>query len=279
MNTPRLLQTYLLDGSIKGVRIIELSESPIKAFVVPRIKLNDIKARDEVNWPSLYLLINSGDNQLYIGESEKFYDRVKNHDQSKDFWDIAIAVVSSSNTLEKSDVKYLESMAIEKAQATAAMEVINRTVPGRNNIHEFKVHTLEKILEDTALITESLGFSVLKVADQNQSELWYITSKKTHAIAEFRGDKIVVLKGSKIDGSTTKSWERNFPNQMIERVIKLADHADEDGGVHTLRENLPFDSPSRASGFVKGSSSNGWVDWKNETGKTMDEVIRQDKSK
>ena len=118
MNSPKLLQSYLLDGTIEGVRIIELSESAIKAFVVPRLKLNDIKNREEVSWPSLYLLINSGDNQLYIGESENFYNRVKNHDQSKDFWDLAVAIVSNNNSLEKSDVKYLESLAVEKAQAT-----------------------------------------------------------------------------------------------------------------------------------------------------------------
>ena len=103
MNSPRLLQSYLLDGSIEGVRIIELSESSVKAFVIPRIKLNRIKDRQELKHPALYLLINSGENQLYIGESENFFDRIKNHDQAKDFWDLAIAIVSNSNTLEKSE--------------------------------------------------------------------------------------------------------------------------------------------------------------------------------
>lgn len=70
MDSPKLLQSYLLDGTIEGVRIIELSESSVKAFVIPRLKLNDVKNREEINWPSLYFLINSGENQLYIGESE-----------------------------------------------------------------------------------------------------------------------------------------------------------------------------------------------------------------
>lgn len=158
---PKLIQTFLPDGSLEGIKVVELSESSIKAFISPRIKLNDLKKRPEINQPSLYLLINSADNQLYIGESENFFHRIKNHDQSKDFWDLAIAIVSNTNSLEKSDVKYLESLAVEKAQATAAMEVLNKTVPTRNNVHEFKVHTLEKILEDTAMIAESLGFSLV----------------------------------------------------------------------------------------------------------------------
>jgi len=48
MNKPRLIQTYLPDGTLEGVRIIEVSESSVKAFVVPRIKLNNIKDRAEI---------------------------------------------------------------------------------------------------------------------------------------------------------------------------------------------------------------------------------------
>ena len=273
--TPRLISSYLLDGTIEGVRIVELSESAVKAFVIPRIRLNDIKFREEINWPALYLLINSGDNQLYIGESEKFFDRVKNHDQSKDFWDLTVAIVSKDNGLEKGDVKYLESLAIEKAKATAAMEVLNKTVPARNNVHEFKVHTLDKILDDAALIAESLGYSIFKTAKTEKNEHWYVKARKTKATAEFRGDKMVLLAGSKIDKNTTPSWEKGFPNQAAERKSLLAEHADEIDDVYVLKRNLPFNSPSHASSFAKGSSSNGWLDWKDPKGKTMDEVIRK----
>ncbi len=276
MAEPRLLQTYLLDGSIEGIRIIELSESSIKAFVIPRIKLNDIKSRDEINWPALYLLINSGENQLYIGESEKFYDRVKNHDQSKDFWDLAIAIVSSNNSLEKSDVKYLESLAVEKAQATAAMDVLNRTVPARNNVHEFKVHTLEKILDDAALIAENLGFSIFKTKEENKNNLWYVKTKKTDARAEFRGDKFVILAGSIIDKTTAPSWRGHYTALNEERERIFTKHGSDNGDSVTLNENVSFKSPNLAGHFACGRSVNAWTTWKNEDGKTMDEVIRKD---
>mgnify|MGYP006972354577 CR=1 FL=1 len=34
---PRLIQTYLPDGTLEGIRVIELSDSSIKAFVIPRL--------------------------------------------------------------------------------------------------------------------------------------------------------------------------------------------------------------------------------------------------
>ncbi len=276
MSNPRLLQSYLLDGSIEGVRIIELSESSIKAFVIPRIRLNDIKAREEINWPALYMLINSGDNQLYIGESEKFYDRVKNHDQTKDFWDLAIAIVSKDNGLEKSDVKYLESLAVEKAKATAAMEVLNRTVPARNNVHEFKIHTLEGVLNDTSLIAESLGFSVFKSDNEDEEEqIWYLKSKKTRAKAEARGDKFVLLAGSIIDKTYAPSWEEAYPKSFAEREQVLRDNGIDQGDTVLIEKNVPLKSPNHAGGLISGANVNAWVTWKNAEGKTMDEIIRK----
>lgn len=276
MSKPRLIQTYLPDGSLEGIKVIELSESSVKAFVVPRIKLNDLKSRHEINQPSLYLLINSADNQLYIGESENFFHRAKNHDQSKDFWDLTIAIVSNTNSLEKSDVKYLESLAVEKAQATAAMQVLNKTVPARNNVHEFKVHTLEKILEDTAMIAESLGFSIFASKKDDQEEsLWHLTAKNSSARAQFRGDKFILLSGSIIDKTYAPSWAKAFPKSLIEREELLKANGKDLGESFELINNIPARSPNHAGGIVAGRSINAWISWKNSNGKTMDEVMRK----
>ena len=54
MTNSRLFQTYLLDGSLDGVKIIELSECSLKAFIVPRLKLADIKDRAEPTQPKVH---------------------------------------------------------------------------------------------------------------------------------------------------------------------------------------------------------------------------------
>lgn len=275
---PRNIQTFLPDGTLEGVRIIELSESNIKAFVAPRIKLNDLRNRTEINQPALYFLISSDDSQLYIGESENFFNRVKNHDQSKDFWDTAIAVVSNTNALEKSDVKYLESLAVERAKASAAMKVLNKTIPVRNNVHEFKVHSLHKFLDDTALVAELLGFSIFtrdKEPEQANNELWFCKTKLTDARAEFRGDKFVVLTGSVVDKSYADSWYRHSPNEYTERLELITNSADDKGETAVLHKNISFKSPNHAGRIVTGRSVNAWTTWKNAQGKTMDEVMRK----
>lgn len=276
MPSPRLIQTYLPDGTLEGVRVVELSGSSVKAFVVPRIKLNDVKDREEIKQPSLYLLINSGDNQAYIGESENFYNRLKNHDQSKKFWDVAVAIVSSTNHLEKSDVKYLESLAVEKAQATAAMEILNKTVPARNNVHEFKLHSLNEVLDDISLIAESLGYSIFTSSENSDETMWFCESKKTKAQAQFRGDKFVVMAGSVIDKSHAPSWERDWPESLVERENIFEKSGADVGDAVKLTENAAFRSPNHAGGFVTGRSVNAWTTWKDKDGQTMDEVMRKD---
>ena len=77
---------------------------------------------------------------------------MRDHDQKKDFWDVVIAIVSTANSLEKGDVKYLESLAVERAQS-GSMKIQNRTAPIKNNVHEFKLHTLNKIIDDAVVLS------------------------------------------------------------------------------------------------------------------------------
>jgi hypothetical protein len=275
MSSERLISMFLPDGNLEGIRVIELSDSAVKGFVVPRLKLNDTKDRPELKQPALYLLINSGDNQIYIGESENFYSRVKTHDQAKDFWDIAVALVSNTNTLEKGDIKYLESLAVERAKSTSASGILNKTVPTRNNVHEFKLHILEKFIEDADLIMESLGYSVF-ATKREKEEIWYCKTKKTDAKAVFRGDQFVVLAGSKIDANVSEGFKKSYP-AAIELRIKILTEQNIvcENDVYTLKENVPFRSANTAGGFVAGRNINAWTTWKNADGKTMDEVMRK----
>ena len=47
------------------------------------------------------------------------------------------------------------------------------------------------------------------------------------------------------------------------------------GGKHKLNVSVSFSSPSSAAMFVLGGSTNGWIEWKNKDGKTLDELFRK----
>ena len=46
-------------------------------------------------------------------------------------------------------------------------------------------------------------------------------------------------------------------------------------GIFTLKTTLEFNTPSGASDFILGGSTNGWTEWKNKDGKTLDEICRK----
>ncbi|MCL2065655.1 MAG: DUF4357 domain-containing protein [Candidatus Cloacimonetes bacterium] len=76
-------------------------------------------------------------------------------------------------------------------------------------------------------------------------------------------DGYVVLKGSSISSYTS--------DIIADKIKKARDEAkiDENG---ILLEDMLFASPSGASGFCVGNSSNGWTDWKTEDGRTLAEI-------
>ena len=49
----------------------------------------------------------------------------------------------------------------------------------------------------------------------------------------------------------------------------------EENGKYILKVTLTFNTPSGASDFVLGGSTNGWTEWKNADGKTLDALYRK----
>ncbi|HEX7483691.1 MAG TPA: DUF4357 domain-containing protein, partial [Candidatus Saccharimonadales bacterium] len=142
---------------------------------------------------------------------------------------------------------------------------------------EFKLHKLQKILDDSQLILTSLGYDILSVAQEKTEQIWYCRTKKTDAKATFRGDQFVIFEGSKIDINASDTWIKSYPNSYKIRNEILAAQM---GGVAiddivTLTKDIAFRSPNDAGGFAAGRNVNAWTTWKNENGQTMDEIMRK----
>ena len=86
------------------------------------------------------------------------------------------------------------------------------------------------------------------------------------------GEKFEVLEGSEIDMS------RKCHSDNIEKLRQTAIQNGNivcSGDKHILNVSVPFTSPSSAAMFVLGGSTNGWIEWKNKDGKTLDEMYRK----
>lgn len=57
----------------------------------------------------------AGNPKAYIGETENFDKRVRDHINKKDFWQRALVFVSLAHDKTKADVQYLEKRSVELA--------------------------------------------------------------------------------------------------------------------------------------------------------------------
>jgi hypothetical protein len=114
----------------------------------------------------------------------------------------------------------------------------------------------------------SLGKDVAPVQD-----VFYCKGQNYDAVAEYTEEGVVVLKGSKARADMVPSLVTLSPGKRRQALIgdgrlKL------DGNSFVFQENVLFGSPSGASDLVVGTSTNGWLMWKDKTGKTLDELKR-----
>jgi hypothetical protein len=278
-DNPRTITIFLASGNPNGIKKLEVSNRIVQAYVIPRIMLNEAKNYKDLTQPALYFLFDKEATRAYIGESENFYERVKNHDQSKDFWEVAVAFIAKDKSLEKGDIKYLESLAVENGKIANRLEMENKTIPPHNNLHEFKVPTIKEFFDDIALLTSTLGYPLFDKAitkNINPTDYWYCKSKTFNAKGIYNEKGFTVLAGSIVNPVNLPSYSPNFPKEAAERLEKINKYTRQISDTEAeLMEDLTFPSVSRASGFCLGRATNGWIDWKNSEGKTMDEVLRK----
>lgn len=95
-------------------------------------------------------------------------------------------------------------------------------------------------------------------------------SSEYNAKAEYYGDKIVVLKGSKINSKVASS--------STFKLNSFAQSAREDKNNYDKRfiltKDIEFSSPSTAGQFVCGYSVSGMTAWRDTNKRTLKEIVK-----
>lgn len=279
MNRPQTIQIFLPDGSPRSVKIAEITNRIVQAIFIPRNKLEYIGERLEVKNVGLYFLFGESSDSLkplvYIGEAEDCYNRLKQHNREKEFWNYAVAITSKINSFTKSHVKFLEHYAVKIATEVNRFKLENSTIPSKPFITESMEADLLDSFDTTKILLSTLGyplFDSVNKKDVKKSELLNIKGVGILAEGDLIDDGFVVFKGSQSKKETTPSCHDyliNLRTKLIESGILK-----ENGDTYIFTEDYVFNSPSTAGGVILGRSTNGWTKWKDKNGKTLDELKR-----
>ena len=186
MQISKTIQIFLRDANINGIKIADLSNSTARVYVIPRDQINFVQTRPDLASPALYMLFDDERTSVYIGECESFQGRIGNHIATKDFWQWAVVCIATGAGLDKADVKFLESHAIEKAIEINRFDVQNRTNPTKNNLHEFKLATILGMFSEFELLISTLGFNVFEPLKDKAIEKPEVLEKRSVAKKDVR---------------------------------------------------------------------------------------------
>lgn len=84
----KTVTTYLIDSDPKGTQYSFISNKICQMFVIPRSNLAYLNEQEKLHKPAFYILIGEDEAtkpQAYIGETENFKERVKDHDSKRRF--------------------------------------------------------------------------------------------------------------------------------------------------------------------------------------------------
>lgn len=275
MGRSKRLEVIFHNGEPEGIRIYMRHLSTIKAFVVPRIFLNEAKTLTDIDNPGVYFLINDETGSLskiYIGQTQNGIARLDQHNVKKDFWNKAILFLADSEHFNLNILSGLEKFAIQKAIDANRYDMDNKAVP-KYKISEYDMPLIEEIYEEIEFIMGVLGYRMNDSSAQNSQAAFTTSRRGIIAKGSYTGDQFDLLVGSEIDMSKPVHIESY--NSKRQEYLKDKTIIRKDDGKFYLTKVLSFKSPSGASDFVLGGSTNGWVEWKDKDGKTLDELFRQ----
>lgn len=280
----KTIKIFLVDGEPNGLKTAELSNWVGQAVVIPRKKLKDTRDRPDCNKPAVYFLVGKESEEAllptaYIGEAENLWNRLTTHDNSKDFWQTAIAFVSKDNNLTKAHVKYLESRCIEIATRAERFNLENGTKSAQPSLSESDIAEMEEFLGNLKLLLTAVGYPILQeVTSKEQIKtsdpLFTCCGKKARASGRMTNEGFVVYKDSTATTQFSSAVaERNQKN--IEKLVSNGYLEKKDDDLYLFVKDYVFNSPSAASDIILGNSTSGWKKWKTENGKTLEEIYKK----
>lgn len=285
MSRGKTIQIYLTDGEPTGIRTAELTTSISKAVIVPRKRVGEADKRGELRQPGLYFLFGFEDEpRVYIGKSIDCMMRLKQHngDPKKEFWNIAVAFITKDNSFTPTHLDFLENLAITQAKGANRFTVHNSVLPVNFPISNSMKDECADHFDAMTLLLGTLGFPVFKAVndevtdDSTLDQTFRIERRGADARGRMTDEGFVILAGSVAPVDVNSSFpeaKKAYRQRLIEKgVVEVR------GEQLVFLENVLMGTPSGTSTLVLGSSSNGWVEWKTEDGKTLDAATKEAKA-
>lgn len=277
--TGTTIQVFLPDGNPRSIKMAEITSRTVQAVLIPRAKLDEAAKRAELKNVGVYFLIGSSDDDskpiLYVGEAEECLARLKQQNKQKDFWTIAIAVISKTQYFTKTHIKFLEAYCYSEAKKAGRYKLDNSSVPAVPHLSEATEADLIDNFGTIRILVATLGYPIFEqIKKPQKKDILYCKGKEAKAEGEYTEDGLIVFSGSTCILEEAKSagpYVKNWRDQLVKDGV-----LNKEGNLYRVTQDHIFSSPSKAAAVILGRTANGWIEWKYKDGRTLKEVKRQD---
>lgn len=275
----RSLELYFIDGKPDGMLTAEVFNWTGHVLMTPRTRFAAALKRKEAGYTGVYLLLGEKDGRptAYIGESENIAERLKNHDQRKDWWTTAVIMTTGADSLHKAHARYLEARLIEIAKQVGRTPLENGNSPTGASLSEAAQANMEAFLDYLMMVLPALRVDMFveyakpslapeTITTVPGSPRFELINRKRDlkATATLQGDDFVVEAGSqarlKWEGKGT--WDSGYAK--LHEELRSTGVLMQEGTRCIFAKNYAFRSPSAAAAVVNGRPANGTIEWKVE---------------
>jgi predicted GIY-YIG superfamily endonuclease len=280
---PQTIQIFLPAGDPSGIRMAEITTRIVRVFEVPRPLLSEFAQMPESSQVAAYFLLGGVDDaetpSLYVGQTRNVGKRLSEHNEKKDFWTRALAVVSLTNSLTQTHATFLEWHCIREAKHAGRYQLENANSGSKPHTPAPLEADCLEIFDTMRVLVATLGHPlfdpVAKPAGAaSLKEIFFCSAGGSSARGEYTSEGFVVLKGSvgRLENvpSILGTSDERFRQKLMDAGVMVA----EGDKVIFAKDHL-FRSPSMAAVALLGRTANGWETWKAADGRTLHQVMRQ----
>lgn len=288
MPHPQTIEIFLPFGDPQSLRVASVVTRTVSLVEIPRSQLRLFLQRPEAGRVGLYFLFGEEDEteqpKVYVGQTGKLGERLKQHNMGKDFWNRAVVAVTSKDVLTEVHARFLEVLSLRQAEAVGRYVLDNRQ-KGRDSPHMSSSMraVCDELFETISILLTTLGYPVFKpVLEQfplgegqvaqvqdDVPELFFCRGNGAEGQGRYTEEGMVVLAGSYVPVSSSK-LEKKAPRVAAARQEALKNgFLRLEGNRLVLSRDMLFKTSSKAATFLLGHYATGWKRWKDGEGRAL----------
>lgn len=216
----KTINLLLEDGTLDGViSIADSSWNKGELYSTPRNAVQELISSDACDRYGVYLLLS--EDMVYVGQASDLSKRIKQHIIGKSWWERAIILTTSDDSLNRSDIDYIEASLIQKAEKIGRLDCDNKKCGNKQKVSKFRQVELEQYLEEALFLLQLIGVNVFcevsKLPKHNKKELLSVVKNSSQEQLEIREKKEAVqfLHDNGIVISDYVSYSKRQKNRSI----------------------------------------------------------------